>query len=50
MKTSVLLPKVFSFPFTYNSNIKTKIGVVIFAIRGLTCEDEPKASSKFDKK
>ena len=26
MKTQVLLPKIFDFPFTYNSKIKTKIG------------------------
>ena len=26
MKAQVLLPKVFNFPFTYNSKIKYKIG------------------------
>ncbi len=29
MKTQVLLPKIFNFPFTYNSKIKTKIGDLV---------------------
>ena len=29
MKTQVLLPKIFDFPFTYNSKIKTKIGDLV---------------------
>ena len=29
MKAQVLLPKVFNFPFTYNTNIKTKIGDLV---------------------
>ena len=29
MKAQVLLPKVFSFPFTYNSKIKSKIGNLV---------------------
>ena len=29
MKAQVLLPKVFNFPFTYNSNIKIKIGDIV---------------------
>ena len=29
MKAQVLLPKVFNFTFTYNSNIKSKIGDLV---------------------
>ena len=29
MKAQVLLPKVFNFPFTYNSKIKYKIGNLV---------------------
>ena len=29
MKAQVLLPKVFNFPFTYNSNIEGKIGNLV---------------------
>ena len=29
MKAQVLLPKVFNFPFTYNANIKSKIGDLV---------------------
>ena len=29
MKAQVLLPKVFNFPFTYNSNTKSKIGNLV---------------------
>ena len=29
MKAQVLLPKVFNFPFTYNSKIKCKIGNLV---------------------
>ena len=29
MKARVLLPKVFNFPFTYNSNIKIKVGDLV---------------------
>ena len=29
MKAQVLLPKVFNFPFTYNSSIKGKIGNLV---------------------
>ena len=29
MKAQVLLPKVFNFPFTYNSKIKVKIGSLV---------------------
>ncbi len=29
MKAQVLLPKVFNFPFTYNSKIKIKIGDIV---------------------
>ena len=29
MKAQVLLPKVFNFPFTYNSKVKCKIGNLV---------------------
>ena len=29
MKAQVLLPKIFNFPFTYNSKVKTKIGDLV---------------------
>ena len=29
MKAQVLLPKIFNFPFTYNSSIKTKVGDLV---------------------
>ena len=29
MKAQVLLPKIFNFPFTYNSNIQSKIGNLV---------------------
>ena len=29
MKAQVLLPKIFNFPFTYNSSIQTKIGDLV---------------------
>ena len=29
MKAQVLLPKVFNFPFTYNSKIKTQVGDLV---------------------
>ena len=33
-----------------NENISTITGVVIWDIKGLTWDDEPNASSKFEKK
>ena len=29
MKSQVLLPKIFNFPFTYNSRIESKIGNLV---------------------
>ena len=38
MKTQVLLPKVFNFPFTYNSRIESKVGNLVEVPFGLKKE------------
>ncbi len=38
MKAQVLLPKIFNFPFTYNSNFKTEIGDLVIVPFGTKSE------------
>ena len=38
MKSQVLLPKIFNFPFTYNSKIESKIGNLVEVPFGLKKE------------
>ena len=38
MKAQVLLPKIFNFPFTYNTDFKTQIGDLVEVLFGSSKE------------